>query len=83
VVSSALLPLSDEAFAIAQGLRPHPDKLRIERWEEPEWEEGEAEELFRPGSRQKKCWPSSTGLETSHVAEDVKPPTKIILTYFY
>lgn len=50
------LTISDEAFAIAQGLQPHPDELRMERWEEPEWEEGEAEELFRPGSRRYPDW---------------------------
>lgn len=50
------LTISDEAFAIAQGLQPHPDELRIERWEEPEWEEGEMEELFRPGSRRYPDW---------------------------
>jgi len=41
--------VSDEVFGIAQGLPPHPDELKLTRWEGPGWEEpGEEGEAIGP-----------------------------------
>ena len=41
--------VADEVFGIAQGLPPHPDELKLTRWEGPGWEEpGEEGEAIGP-----------------------------------
>ena len=49
------LGISDEAYSIAAGLKPHPDELRMIPWTEPGWEA--ADEVAGPESGRIPVYP--------------------------